>query len=528
MKITVKKFAPKMPENILFSFLLIFLPGVILADAAFAQDPAPGANVIIASVAWRQGDRVRQGLEATAATTPSRSTDGTEDCTNGIAKGGDPNTIAVDYSQIGCPFRRLYQYVSTIQTSSGPRADRLIRNLGIRLERTFWSPRFWAKDGLGHYVWTGNNGNFYGDDTLLDNIISQGAQPVVNIGGVPDWLENSQKLPTDMNTYQRLLEDGLKHLRDKYPRLQYIEFWSEPDCEHLSQDTVDSLYRALTDAVQAVNASRAQGQLPFLVGGPTVCHLSWGMLPGFLSFVRANNLPLNFVSYHVYGNSDPDIATEAIEAQKNLSVAGLNPDLPQMVTEWGFTYHNDAPRYDNVDNMKAATYVFRGWHSLLVHGLENIVISMPFAETDYANFNRSVLIAPKLNAGDGNVNTTYNVYAMMNMQKSTMIASSGLTGDPSLFPIATEDSSGVALMLTNNFGSKVTVNMNNLPDTFRYRPFKYQEYVVDQTHSNFAYNRDNHGTLEIVKSSTQTAASSFNMAIQMSQYSIVLIILTPT
>ena len=435
--------------------------------------------------------------------------------------------ISVDYSRTAGSFPRLYQYVSTIQTSNGPIDDQLIRNLGMRLERTFWPPDFWAKAGLRQYQWYGTNGNIFGDDTVLDNIIAQGAQPVVNMGGVPGWLANRDGLPSDPTIYKQLLEDGLRHLRSKYPNLQYIESFNEPDCARLSQHTVDSLYQTFAGAVRTVNASIAPGQLPFKLGGPTICHLSWGMLPNFLSFVRANNLPIDFVSYHIYGNVDPGIAEEAREVKRDLSSAGLNSNLPQMVTEWGYNYKSSGA-YANVTNMKQATYIAQGWYSLLANGLGDLVISMPFAENDYANVNRSVLVDSRQNSTDGGVNPPYNVYAMMNMQKNTMIAVDGLTGDLSLSPIATEDHSGVALMLTSTNGGNAIVSMNNLPMAFRKGGFRFQEYLVDPTHSNFAYNQSNGGALQMVRNSPQPAASSFNTTIEMARYSVVLIVLTPS
>jgi hypothetical protein len=457
-------------------------------------------------------------LKPIAASAPTQSTGNPQK---------DLSKISVDYSRAAGAFPRLYQYVSTIQTSNGPIDDRLIRNLGMRLERTFWPPAFWAKAGLGKYQWHGTNGNTYGDDTVLDNIVAQGAQPVVNIGGVPGWLANRDGLPSDLTIYKQLLEDGLRHLRSKYPNLQYIESLNEPDCARLSQQTVDSLYQTLAGATQIVNSSIAPGQLPFKLGGPTICHLSWGMLPDFLSFVRDNNLPLDFVSYHIYGNVDPGIVEEAREVKKDLSTAGLNSNLPQMVTEWGYNYKPSGASA-NVANMKQATYIAQGWYSLLANDLGDLVISMPFAENDYANVNRSVLVDSRQNSTDGSVNPLYNVYAMMNMQKNTMVAVDGLTGDLSLSPIATEDRSGVALMLTNTNGGNVIVSMNNLPMAFHNGEFRFQEYLVDPTHSNFAYNQSNRGALQIVRNSPQPAASSFNMTIQMARYSVVLIVLTPS
>jgi hypothetical protein len=54
----------------------------------------------------------------------------------------------------------------------------------------------------------------------------------------------------------------------------------------------------------------------------------------FISFVRANNLELDFLSWHEYGG---DIRSDAETLQNKLSSDDLNPNLSRFVTEWGYT-----------------------------------------------------------------------------------------------------------------------------------------------------------------------------------------------
>jgi hypothetical protein len=154
---------------------------------------------------------------------------------------------------------------------------------------------------------------------------------------------------------------------------------------------------------------------------------------------------------------------------------------------------------------------------------------MPFAEDDYAFFELSMLVPYQLDPTDGGVFPLYNVYEMMAMAKNTLVVNSGVSGSgaTSLSPIATKDDSGVALMLTNTAGtSNVTVNMNNLPGVFQGGPFQFKEYLVDATHSNWAYN---HGTatLQLIANTMQSKAGSFSTTLNMAQDSVALIVLTP-
>ena len=450
------------------------------------------------------------------------------------------NTVSVDYSRAGSALVRLNQAVSTIQISNGPKEDQLVKNLGMRLERTFWSPAVWAQAGPGQYDFTAANpfpdaapapGRDWGSDSpVLDNIIAQGAQPVISFGGEPGWdavrsteAAELNGLPSNMSEYQRLVRDGLNHLKSKYPGIQYIEVWNEPD-NTLTPSQYQMLYQNVSQAVQAVNAALPSGTLPFLVGGPAVYNPGSAMMAGFISFVRANNLELDFLSWHEYGGN---VWSDARTLQNDLSSAGLNPNTPQLVTEWGYTSFNITTVPSPSELMLAAAYVAEGWTELETQNLASIVTPFPFSENDYVRYSRSMFVPYQQNPADGLLFPLYNVYQMLAMGKDTLVATSAVIGGTSsLFPLATEDSSGVALMLTNTAGSTVTVNLNNLPSAFQGGTFQLTEYLVDATHSNWAYNQST-AALQQVANSTENAALSFTTTLSMANDSVALLVLTP-
>jgi hypothetical protein len=450
------------------------------------------------------------------------------------------NTVSVDYAQTGTPLVRLNQAICTTQISNGPKDDQLVKNVGMRLERTFWSPAVWAQAGPGNYNFSAPNpfpgaapapGRDWGSDSpMLDNIIAQGAQPVISFVGEPSWDASSNTqtaelngLPTNLSDYQQLIKDGLNHLREKYPVIRYIEVWNEPD-NSLTPAQYETLYQNVSRAVQAVNASLPSGEIPFLLGGPAVYNPGSNIMGNFISFVRANNLELDFLSWHEYGG---DIWRDAYALQNELSSAGLNPNLPQFVTEWGYTAYNTTSTPTPSELMTAATYIARGWTKLEMDDLASFVTPFPFSEDEYRRYSRSMLVPYPENQADGQVFPLYNVYQMMSMEKNTLVGDSGVSGGTSsLFLLATEDSSGVALMLTNTAGSNVTVNLNNLPSAFQGGAFWLTEYLVDKTHSNWAYDPST-STLQEVANSTQNPASSFSTTLSMAQDSVILLVLTP-
>jgi Glycosyl hydrolase catalytic core len=455
-----------------------------------------------------------------------------------VSQGRTQNTVSVNYSQVETPLVRLNQAVSTTQISKGPHDDQIVKNLGMRLERTFWSPAVWAQAGTGQYNFIASNPfpgvapapdrDWGSDSPLLDNIITQGAQPVICFTGEPGWDASSDTqsaqlngLPIDMGEYQQLVKDGLNHLRQKYPGIQYIEVWNEPD-NSLTSTQYDTLYQNVSQAVQAVNAELPSGQRRFLVGGPSVYNPGSMIMANFISFVKAQNLELDFLSWHEYGGN---VRSDAQTLQNKLSSVGLNPNLPQFVTEWGYTSYNSTSIPTANQLMVAATYIAQGWTELETDNLARIVTTFPFSEDEYSGYSRSMLVPYGENPADGQVFPLYNVFRMMAMEKNMRVASSG--GTSSLFPLATEDGTGVALMLTNTAGSKVNVNLNNLPSAFQQGTFQLTEYLVDKMHSNWAYDQST-SMLQEIANSTEGAAISFSTTLTMAQDSVILLVLRPT
>jgi hypothetical protein len=455
-----------------------------------------------------------------------------------VSQGRSQNTVSVNYSRVETPLVRLNQAISTTQISKGQHDDQLVKNLGMRLERTFWSPAVWAQAGPDEYNFIAANPfpgvapapdrDWGSDSPMLDNILAQGAQPVICFTGEPGWDASSDTqiaqlngLPIDMSEYQQLVKDGLNHLRQKYPGIQYIEVWNEPD-NSLTSTQYDTLYQNVSQAVQAVNAELPSGQRPFLVGGPSVYNPGSMIMANFISFVKAQNLELDFLSWHEYGGN---VRSDAQTLQNKLSSAGLNPNLPQFVTEWGYTSYNSTSIPTASQLMVAATYIAQGWAELETDNLARIVKTFPFSEDEYSGYSRSMLVPYGENPADGQVFPLYNVFRMMAMEKNMRVASSG--GTSSLFPLATEDGTGVALMLTNTAGSKVNVNLNNLPSAFQQGTFQLTEYLVDKMHSNWAYDQST-SMLQEIANSTEGATISFSTTLTMAQDSVILLVLRPT
>jgi hypothetical protein len=123
-----------------------------------------------------------------------------------------PGTVCVDYAQSEGAFPAAWQYVSNLGPSNGPMSDRLIRKLGIRYSRMFYTAPIWSC-GEGCYDFTAPEKHElgWGDDRQIKAIIAQGAVPILNIGGVPSWLgANVNGPPNNFAKFEALWKAALQ------------------------------------------------------------------------------------------------------------------------------------------------------------------------------------------------------------------------------------------------------------------------------------------------------------------------------
>ena len=438
---------------------------------------------------------------------------------------GSPNAdsgtdITVDYSQ-GCTAMppQLSAYVSTVQMMpfSGqagvPISNANMKALGMKLERTFWGPSCWS-------VAAGNN-NFncnptgYGGDQMLNSITADGATPVVGMGGgvnnpgaswetLCTWI-GSDKLPCNANEQIQIWVSGLNHLVSAYPNIRYIESANEPDYGGWQISTTEEQYRRLASAVTQVNT--ALGTKHFLLGGPVWANC-YSDTASFVAYVKANSLPLDWISYHAYNDTVTNCANKVNSAAASQGVTGV----PHLVTEYG--------DISIEGTQQEAAYVAQDYYYLLADNLGAQVMPFPWERTTYVDFSRV----------DARVGPEYNEAMMFHMHKATRITPSAIIGPASSFhPIATKDSTGVALTLsTYGAAGSFNVHLNNLPTAFSAGPFTWTEYLMDSTHGNCYANCVNNGALPIVASGSNPAASSFNLAVAMNDpNAMLMLVLTP-
>jgi len=192
--------------------------------------------------------------------------------------------------------------------------DRFVKETG--LERV----RFHGilNDDMG--VWPGGlrgpQPNFQNVDDVYDGLLARGVQPFVELGYMPGRLASGKtKLnftydanitpPKSLDEWGNFIQTFTRHLIDRYGagevRQWPFEVWNEPNLSWFfsgTQQDYFEMYRATARAVKTVDPA-------IRVGGPSTAAVAW--IPEFLDFCARENLPVDFVTTHIYAGDDQQL-----------------------------------------------------------------------------------------------------------------------------------------------------------------------------------------------------------------------------
>lgn len=182
------------------------------------------------------------------------------------------------------------------------------------------------------------NYDFRCTDRLIQKLLTLNVNIIYRLGPSATLKneDNHASFPCDVEKLSKVFMHIVDHYVGgwangfHYP-IRMWEFWNEPDLPQFlkeSEETFFELYRLFS--------LKAKAKYPDLqIGG---CAFSCGTSPRaehFLDFVKANDLPLDFFSFHKYASS-PDAIKEHIYNAKELLIAKGFGDVPTVFDEWNF------------------------------------------------------------------------------------------------------------------------------------------------------------------------------------------------
>ncbi|MBC7330738.1 beta-galactosidase [bacterium] len=184
-------------------------------------------------------------------------------------------------------------------------------------------------------------------DRYIEAILKTGAKPLMCITIKPRALypEINHDIvePNDWEEWKRLIFNLVKHYKDKKAGIRYWEISNEPDlgegggCPYrFKPEEYIRYYRETAEAILKADSSA-------LVGGPALAYVGSPILTTLLEHCDKENIPIHFVSWHIYTN-DPLKIRETIEYVRGLLGKYPRLELETILDEWNMDL--GAPSHD--------------------------------------------------------------------------------------------------------------------------------------------------------------------------------------
>jgi len=206
--------------------------------------------------------------------------------------------------------------------------------------------------------------NFSYVDQIYDGLLQSGVRPFVELSFMPKklaaepkyqdfWYKPNISPPKTYEKWGELVRQFAQHLVDRYGLDEvsqwYFEVWNEPNLDFWGGSPREQTYFELYDS-----AARAVKEVsPRLrIGGPATAQAAWA--DRFIQHAVKENVPVDFVSTHVYGNdSAPDVfgtheqiprtqmVCRAVRKVHDQIAASARPHLPLIWSEFNASYMNE-------------------------------------------------------------------------------------------------------------------------------------------------------------------------------------------
>ncbi|HXM95702.1 MAG TPA: glycosyl hydrolase family 39 [Candidatus Dormibacteraeota bacterium] len=206
--------------------------------------------------------------------------------------------------------------------------------------------------------------NFSYVDQIYDGLLENHVRPFIELSFMPKkltsepnalhafWYKQNVAPPKDWDKWAQLIENFTRHLVQRYGEDEvsqwYFEVWNEPNIDFWVGNPKESTYYELYDGA-ALAVKRVSSRLR--VGGPATAQAAWA--DRFLSHCKAKNVPVDFVSTHVYGNDKAEdvfgthediprtqMVCRAVKKVHEQIAASPYPKLPLIWSEFNADYSN--------------------------------------------------------------------------------------------------------------------------------------------------------------------------------------------
>jgi xylan 1,4-beta-xylosidase len=304
--------------------------------------------------------------------------------------------------------------------------------------------------------------NFSYVDQIYDGLLANGVKPYVEMSFMPRklaadpnmlhafWYHPNVSPPKDYAEWDKMIAAFGAHLIARYGIGEVstwkFEVWNEPNLDFWGgspkQPTYFELYDHTARALKSVSPK-------IQVGGPATAQAAW--VTPFLEHVKAENVPVDFVSTHVYANDKAEdvfgthddiprdqMVYRSVKKVHEQILASPFPNLPLIFSEYNASYANE-PNVTDSDYMGP-------WLANTIRQCDGLTESMDYWAFSDVFEEQGVVRTPfyggfGLVAADHIPKPSLNVFAMLHRLGDRRIA---VASDSAL---ATKTPGGLALAL---------------------------------------------------------------------------------
>ena len=214
--------------------------------------------------------------------------------------------------------------------------------------------------------------NFSYIDQIYDGLLANHVRPFVELSFMPKkmasdpaalhafWYKQNVSPPKDYALWDAMIIAFTQHLVDRYGIDEVstwrFEVWNEPNLDFWAGKPAQPTYFELYDhTVRAIK--KVSSRIP--VGGPSTAQAAW--VAAFLQHCKQDNVPVDFVSTHVYANdtakdvfgTDEQIPRDRMVCRSVAKVhdeiaASPFPKAPLIFSEYNASYSNEPDVTDSV------------------------------------------------------------------------------------------------------------------------------------------------------------------------------------
>ena len=389
----------------------------------------------------------------------------------------------------------------------------------------------------------------------LDDISEATDSLVVHL--TPEHIIEAKRPPSEAKP---LLKLAINALKQRFPKIDYIEATNEPDWEfHGSQvyagrepilqpDEVYAYYVPFYQALNEVNDGLPTSER-LKIGGPALTGMTRTWMTAFLDGYAADSNPgkrLDFISYHGYGEfsddfkeyhaykSDPsEVNTQRTRLDEWLKERQLTEGIPVLVTETGIY---PGPSFDDPDPSKN-DYIRQAAGLASLHywwAYQAQIYPFNWVVRHATQGRKDQLIT---RGPDGPQIHTFSPYGNMLLMQSMMkdtratATSDSINQGLGVYAVASKDASGVSIMVwnyqhTNNGSFRTTIDMSRLPPVLRGDKVRQTLYRIDQNTSNYWVDPEQ-ANLQQVGERNFILGNNYSLTVDLAPNAVYLVLLEP-